>query len=89
VVWIRKGSDARRRRPPSGPGQEAASADRSSPWSPFVDSDVEWLTGHDSLQVAKIIEAQIEPVGYECFNQCRNFMLARSWSNSRTLCCES
>jgi hypothetical protein len=27
-----KGSDARRRRPPSGPRQEAASADRSSPW---------------------------------------------------------
>jgi len=29
VVWMRKGSDARRRRPPSGPRQEAASADRS------------------------------------------------------------
>jgi hypothetical protein len=33
VVWIRKGPDARRRRPPSGPHQEAASADSSSTWS--------------------------------------------------------
>ena len=33
VVWMRKGSDARRRRPPSGPRHEAASADRFSPWT--------------------------------------------------------
>ena len=40
VVWVLKGSDARRhprpprrrRRPPSDPRQEAASADRASPW---------------------------------------------------------
>ena len=31
------------------------------------------LTGHDSLQVAKIVKAEIEPVGYEWFNQGSNF----------------
>ena len=43
VVWVLKGSDARchprppprRRRPPSDPRQEAASADRASPWLAF------------------------------------------------------
>ena len=32
VVWVRMGSDVSRRRLPSGPRQEAASAGRSSPW---------------------------------------------------------
>ena len=31
------------------------------------------LTGHDSLQVSRIVETDIEPVGYEWFNQGRNF----------------
>jgi tetratricopeptide (TPR) repeat protein len=31
------------------------------------------LTGHDSLQVAKIVKAEIEPGGYEWFNQGSNF----------------
>jgi hypothetical protein len=31
------------------------------------------LTGRDSLQVSKIVEAEIEPVGYAWFNEGRNF----------------
>ena len=64
VVWVLKGSDARRhprppprrRRPPSDPHQEAASADRASPWlcgtsSLFIELPSHWPRGPGKLNL--------------------------------------
>ena len=38
-----------------------------------LNGDFLQLTGRDSLQMAKIVKTEVEPVGYEWFNQARNF----------------
>ena len=52
-----------------------------------LNQDCLQLTGHDSLQFANIVKAEIEPVGYQWFDEGRNSR--SSWQNSRKLCCES